>query len=130
GRVIRHLWEALQAYDQGFLDLHASITLRTPAFATETVTGDDGLERSQYATTTLGRLLFEEALPADYTDHFGHIDAVVKKREMGIIVERLSDNSPKAVIASALDAIKNLCYRFASQSGLTVSIDDVKTPAS
>ena len=35
GRVIRHLWEALQAYDQGFSDLHASITLRTPAFATE-----------------------------------------------------------------------------------------------
>ncbi len=34
----------------------------------------------------------------------------------------------KAQIASSLDAIKNLCYRFASQSGLTVSIDDVKTP--
>ena len=48
---------------------------------------------------------------------------------MGVIVERLSDNYPKAVIASSLDAIKNLCYRFASQSGLTVSIDDVKTPA-
>jgi DNA-directed RNA polymerase subunit beta' len=28
----------------------------------------------------------------------------------------------------SLDAIKNLCYRYASQSGLTVSIDDVKTP--
>ena len=48
---------------------------------------------------------------------------------MGVIVERLSDNYPKAMIASSLDAIKNLCYRFASQSGLTVSIDDVKTPA-
>ena len=48
---------------------------------------------------------------------------------MGLIVERLSDNYPKAIIAASLDAIKNLCYRFASQSGLTVSIDDVKTPA-
>ena len=36
----------------------------------------------------------------------------------------------RRIIASSLDAIKNLCYRFASQSGLTVSIDDVKTPAS
>ena len=35
----------------------------------------------------------------------------------------------RPMIASSLDAIKNLCYRFASQSGLTVSIDDVKTPA-
>ena len=47
---------------------------------------------------------------------------------MGVIVERLSDNYPKAMVAASLDAIKNLCYRYASQSGLTVSIDDVKTP--
>ena len=32
------------------------------------------------------------------------------------------------MVAASLDAIKNLCYRYASQSGLTVSIDDVKTP--
>jgi DNA-directed RNA polymerase subunit beta' len=31
-------------------------------------------------------------------------------------------------VATALDAIKNVCYRWAAQSGLTVSIDDVKTP--
>ena len=47
---------------------------------------------------------------------------------MGVIVERLSDNYNAVEVAAALDAIKNLCYRFASQSGLTVSIDDVKTP--
>jgi DNA-directed RNA polymerase subunit beta' len=87
-------------------------------------------ETHSYSKTTVGRLLFEDALPDDYTAHFGHITEVVKKREMGLIVERLSDNYPKALIASSLDAIKNLCYRFASQSGLTVSIDDVKTPAS
>ncbi len=47
---------------------------------------------------------------------------------MGVIVERLSDNYSAVEVATALDAIKNLCYRYASQSGLTVSIDDVKTP--
>ncbi|MET0145145.1 MAG: DNA-directed RNA polymerase subunit beta', partial [Ilumatobacteraceae bacterium] len=125
GRVFRHLWEALRAYDEGGLDLHAQITLRSPKFVI-----DPDAERVTYSTTTVGRLLFEDALPDDYTDSFGHVTAVVKKREMGVIVERLSDNYPKATIAAALDAIKNLCYRFASQSGLTVSIDDVKTPAS
>ena len=44
---------------------------------------------------------------------------------MGVIVERLSDNYPTAEVAAALDRIKNLCYRYATQSGLTVSIDDV-----
>ncbi|MDA2952965.1 MAG: DNA-directed RNA polymerase subunit beta', partial [Actinomycetota bacterium] len=44
------------------------------------------------------------------------------------IVERLSDHFTKSEIALALDGIKDLCYRYATQSGLTVSVDDVKTP--
>jgi DNA-directed RNA polymerase subunit beta' len=78
--------------------------------------------------TTLGRALFQEALPADYAERFGYIQCTIKKREMGVIVERLSENYPDGRGRRALDAIKNLCYRYASQSGLTVSIDDVRTP--
>ncbi len=119
GRVFRQLWEVLRALDEGALQLHALITMRRQAI--------DGREADTFETTA-GRLLFEEALPDDYTSRFGHINAVIKKKEMGVIVERLSDHYPKGVVASSLDAMKNLCYRYASQSGLTVSIDDVKTP--
>jgi DNA-directed RNA polymerase subunit beta' len=114
GRVFRHLWEAVRAYDEGTLELHATIKLRPPHTAPH--------------ETTLGRALFQEALPADYADRFGYVHATVKKREMGVIVERLSDNYPTAEVAASLDRIKNLCYKYASQSGLTVSIDDVRTP--
>jgi DNA-directed RNA polymerase subunit beta' len=115
GRTFRHLWEALRAYDEGALELHAKINMRPPG-------------REPFATT-VGRVLFEEALPDDYTENFGHFDETVKKKEMGVIVERLSDNYDKSVVASSLDKLKNLCYRYATQSGLTVSIDDVRTPA-
>ncbi|MEY3467048.1 MAG: hypothetical protein RL532_355 [Actinomycetota bacterium] len=47
---------------------------------------------------------------------------------MSEIVERLSDNYPKATVAASLDRIKSLCYRYASQSGLTFSINDIKAP--
>ncbi len=114
GRTFRHLWEAMRAYDEGTLALHARINMRPP--------GKEPFE------TTVGRVLFEEALPEDYTDQFGHFNETVKKKEMGVIVERLSDNYDKAVVAESLDRIKNLCYRYATQSGLTVSIDDVRTP--
>ena len=126
GRTFRHLWEVLRAYDEKTLDLHAVINVRVP--------GEVPFE------TTAGRALFEEALPqrrvADsgeviqesYPDKFGHIDYLVTKKEMGVIVEQLSDNYSKAEVANALDNIKDLCYRFASQSGITVSIDDVRTP--
>ena len=78
--------------------------------------------------TTPGRLLFEERLPAGFVKKFGHIDQTLKKKEFGVIVERLSDHFTKSEIALALDGIKDLCYRYATQSGLTVSVDDVKTP--
>jgi len=121
GRVFRQMWEVLRALDEGKLHLHALIKMRR----TETLPSG---ESTQFETTA-GRLLFEEALPADYPSRFGHIDFLVKKKEMGVIVERLSDHYDKSQVASALDRVKNLCYRYASQSGLTVSIDDVRTPA-
>jgi DNA-directed RNA polymerase subunit beta' len=119
GKVFRHRDEVIQALDAGAVALHAMIKIVGPRDA------DGNQERYE---TTPGRVLFEEALPHDYTARFGHIDFVVKKREAGVIVERLSDFYPKAVVAASLDAIKDLCYRYAAQSGLTVSIDDVKTP--
>jgi len=118
GRVFKAMWEVTRALDEGSLNLHAKIKM------IETIDGT-----SSRFETTAGRLLFEEALPKDFARRFGHITAPVKKKEFGIIVERLSDNYPKAEIASSLDAIKNVCYRYASQSGLTVSVDDVKTPS-
>ena len=48
---------------------------------------------------------------------------------MGDIADRLANDEAKGVVASSLDAIKNLCFRYAAQSGITISIDDVKTPA-
>ncbi len=119
-RVFRHLWEVLRALDEGALNIHEKITMRRPM--------PDGT--TDIFDTTPGRLLFEEALPADYPKRFGHINELIKKKEMGVIVERLSDNYKKSEVAEALDAIKNVCYRWAAQSGLTVSIDDVKTPKS
>jgi DNA-directed RNA polymerase subunit beta' len=119
GRIFRHMWEVLRALDEGSLNLHSLIMLRRPSI---------GGRPADTFETTAGRLLFEEALPADYTLRFGHINELVKKKEMGVIVERLSDHYDKGAVAAALDAIKNVCYRYAAQSGLTVSIDDVKTP--
>ncbi len=115
GRVFRHLWEVLKAYDEGTLDLHAAIQVRP--------------RNGEPFETTAGRALLEEALPEDYPERFGHIDFLVTKKEMGVIVEHLSDHYDKAAVGRALDNIKNVCYRFASQSGITVSIDDVRTPA-
>ena len=118
GRVFRHNWEVFRALEEGSLNLHARVKVRLGA----------GDERVEFETSA-GRLLFEEALPAEYITRFGHISEPIKKKEMGNIVDRLANHFTNAEVAESLDRIKDICYRYASQSGLTVSIDDVKTPA-
>ncbi|MEI8322437.1 MAG: DNA-directed RNA polymerase subunit beta' [Actinomycetes bacterium] len=118
GRSFQNRWEVFRALDENSIKLHTKIRFRETLSTGERRTID----------ITPGRLLFEEALPADYPERFGHIASTLKKKEMGLIVETLSDHYPKSAISQALDAIKNVCYRYAAQSGLTISIDDVKTP--
>ena len=85
--------------------------------------GDDGVLTYE---TTPGRVFFNEALP----EGFAFVNDVVGKRNIpiGVIVEELSANYPKNVVAASLDRIKALGFRFAAQSGLTISINDVQTP--
>jgi DNA-directed RNA polymerase subunit beta' len=119
GRTFRSPWEVYRALDEKSLSLHAMIRMVGKRH-------DDGT-RDEWQTTA-GRMLFEDALPPAYTDRFGHITAPLKKKEMGVLVERLAEFFRKAEVAESLDLIKNVCYRYAAQSGLTISIDDVKTP--
>src|SRR5207237_325820 len=74
--------------------------------------------------TTLGRLLLNEAFP----DDFPFQNTVVKKRDMTTIVDDLVRFYPKAVVAQSLDNLKDLGFHFSTRSGLTISIDDVRTP--
>jgi DNA-directed RNA polymerase subunit beta' len=135
GLVFRNLYEVEQAYENGEVHLHAPITLRRgpdgfcfPLKGISHLDGDsaqDG-EEPDHIETTPGRMFFNSALPAG----FGYVNDVVGRRATPIssIVEQIAANYPKAAVAESLDRIKDLGFKFATQSGLTISIDDVKTP--
>ncbi|MDQ6923481.1 MAG: DNA-directed RNA polymerase subunit beta', partial [Pseudomonadota bacterium] len=122
GRKFSHVWEAERAYEDGEVSLHAAIEIRD---GNDSPQGDG---KPTYRNTTVGRLLFEAALPAGFCEQHGYIDRSVRKRHVTDIVEKLVDGYTKATVAESLDAIKDLGFRYASQSGLTISMDDVKTP--
>ncbi len=131
GRVFRHLWEVERAYEAGDLDLHSRIQWRRPVVVAADPKGTDPVadaEQAETVETTPGRIIFNTALPED----FPFVNDIVGKRNrsIGSIVEVLADRYPRAVVAESLDRVKNLCFRYASQSGLTISIDDVRTPSS
>jgi DNA-directed RNA polymerase subunit beta' len=131
GRAFRHSHEVQAAFDNGDLSLHARISLRptagSPLAERFRAAGIEPDERGRFLVeTTAGRLFFNEALPPG----FRYVNDLVGKRTtgIGVIVEELSANYPKRTVAASLDRIKALGFRFAAQSGLTISIDDVRTP--
>jgi DNA-directed RNA polymerase subunit beta' len=74
--------------------------------------------------TTLGRALFNEAMPANE----GYVNYQVDKGKLGAIVNRLAERYSKVEVSAVLDALKDLGFRWATRSGVTISIADVVTP--
>ncbi len=128
GRVFRRVYEAEAAYEKGDLHLQSPITLRLDEGKYQSlVTERDGDGRATgWEQTTFGRVLFNEALPE--TMEFANVIIGKRAVPIGTIVERLAADEPKGVVADTLDRIKDLCFRYATQSGLTLSINDIQTP--
>ncbi|MEE2682670.1 MAG: DNA-directed RNA polymerase subunit beta' [Actinomycetota bacterium] len=123
GRTFRRLDQVERAIDAGEVSLHAQIDFRSPRTLIEQESNEESAP--QYIQTTAGRVLFNHALPED----FPWVNTKVTKREMGSIVEFLAREFEKATVAKSLDHLKDLCFHWAMKSGVTVSVDDVKTPA-
>jgi len=124
GRVFRHLHDLERALEAGDLDLHAHIQYRSERYPDLQATPANG-SAATWHTTTPGRVLFNDAMP----EGFGYVNERVDKKGFGVIVDDLARHYPKQQVGESLDKLKDLCFTYASRSGLTVSIDDVKTPA-
>ena len=119
--------EAVMAFDAGALDLQARVKIRIEN--TEPPHGwpvPEGWEAGQPFTliTTLGRALFNEALPADYP----FVNDQVDKKLLGATVNRLAERYSKVEVAETLDLLKELGFRWATRSGVTISFSDVVAP--
>jgi DNA-directed RNA polymerase subunit beta' len=131
GRVFSSTAEAVMARDLGDLHLQAKIRIRLkdlPAVdnGKEGWTAPEGWEPGQplIVDTTLGRALFNDALPEDYR----FVNFEISKRDLSTIVNDLAERYPKVVVAATLDAMKAAGFHWATRAGVTISISDVVTP--
>ena len=126
-RVFAGEAEAVMAFDRGEITLQSRIKMRFSDIVPplELELGADW-EEGQAITleTTLGRALFNDALPADYP----FVNYEVGKKALGAIVNDLAERYTKVEVAASLDALKDAGFHWATRSGVTVSIDDVTTP--
>ncbi|MBM7785829.1 DNA-directed RNA polymerase subunit beta' [Tenggerimyces flavus] len=127
GRAFGSVAEALMAFDHGEIHVQSKIKIRFKDYAPPLGwTAPEGYEQgsSVVVDTTLGRALFNETLPADYP----FVDFEVGKKQLGVIVNDLAERYAKVEVAHCLDALKDIGFKWATRSGVTISIGDVVTP--
>ncbi|MFD2082294.1 DNA-directed RNA polymerase subunit beta' [Actinopolymorpha cephalotaxi] len=128
GRAFGSVAEALMAFERGEIQIQSRIKIRLKDIVPPpSATLPEGWEPGQpiILDTTLGLALFNEVLPADYA----YVDYEVGKKQLGVIVNDLAERYSKVDVAACLDGLKDVGFRWATRSGVTISIGDVITPA-
>ena len=130
GKVFRNEDEALMAYDEGVIGIHAPIKVRRSVVVDgETVTG--------IVDATAGRLIFNQKIPQD----LGFIERHTKedmlkleimqtcgKKQLGKIIDKCIRKHGFNTTAEVLDAIKAMGYKYSTKGALTVSFSDIAVP--
>ncbi len=110
--------EAITAYDFGKLGFRAKIKVLAPNKEKYKIYNEEVFE------TSVGRLLFNSVLPND----FDYINEEVDRKRMSGIVDELIEKYGIENIAPIIDKIKNFGFKYATSSGITWGIDEVKIP--
>jgi DNA-directed RNA polymerase subunit beta' len=125
--------EAIMAVDRGALKVQALIkvrltTQRPPRELEDELFPEGGWNYGDgwIAETTLGRVLFNELLPADYP----FVNEQMPKKRQATIINDLAERYPMIVVAQTVDKLKDAGFYWATRSGVTVSISDVLVPPS
>ncbi len=130
GKVFRDVNEALMAYNEHDVSLHANIKVR--------ITKDIGDKKvSKIIDATVGRLIFNENIPQNlgYVDRTNsdkqfdlEISFLVGKKKLSDIIERCIKIHGTTTTSEVLDRIKALGYKYSTRAALTVAVCDATIP--
>ncbi|MDM7999246.1 MAG: DNA-directed RNA polymerase subunit beta' [Dehalococcoidia bacterium] len=111
GCVFGSFVEAELAYNLGTVALGAEIEARHP-------------DTGERLKTTVGRIIFNSVLPKE----IGFVNETVDKGMLKKLIAQSLKLSGQEATANMVDKMKNLGFRYATKSGTTISVSDVKVP--
>ena len=111
GSKFNDFYEANIAYASGLIDLHAPISVRE-------VRHYDG----EWLETTLGRMIFNEILPME----IGYQNFLMDRGTLKDLTATLYRTVSNEETANVLDGVKDLGFHYATSSGITIAINDIK----
>jgi len=111
GQVFGSFGEAELAYNLDMIALGAEIEVRHP-------------ESDERLKTTVGRIIFNSVLPKE----LGFVNETVDKSMLKKLIARCLKLCGNEATAQMVDKTKHLGFIYATRSGTTISVSDVKVP--
>ena len=111
--------EVTIAFNEEMVELNAGIKVRTHDI------DEEGNSVQKIIETTVGRVLFNEKVPAAA----GYINEVLTKKNLRGIIGGILKATDIPTTGEFLDEIKNMGYKFAFEGGLSFSLGDIIIPA-
>ncbi len=109
---------AITAYDYGAVSFRAKVK----------VLGTDSPKYAEFDgavfETTVGRLLFNSVLPKDYP----YINKEIDRKVLASLVDDVLERYGPAKVPDILDKIKTFGFKYATHSGITWGLDDIRIP--
>ena len=128
GNAYRNFDEAMMAYENKELEIHAPIKVRVEREV-------NGEKKSKVINATLGRLIFNNSIPQDLgyvdreVDPFGlEIDFVAGSKQLSQIVDRTIKIHGFTKAAEVLDNIKEMGYKYSTRASISISVADMTIP--
>ncbi len=130
GHVFTSFDEAMLAYENGYLGLHAPIKVRVSKEI-------DGEMHTGIIDATLGRMIFNQAIPQDLgfvdrSDPSKLLDLEImfecKKKQLGQIVDLCIHKHGFTVTSEVLDNIKSMGYKYSTKAAISISVADIDIP--
>lgn len=118
GKIFASPNEAMTAYDYGAVSFRAKIKVLptdSPRYAPF---------KGQVFETTVGRLMFNAALPKDYP----YINEVMGKKQISALISNVIEQYGVSETPKVLDKIKSFGFKYSTMSGATWGIDNVIVP--
>ncbi len=130
GKAFKDVDEALMAYQTGILTLHSKIKVRREVEV-------DGELKSAIIDTTVGKIIFNRAVPQDlgFVDRTKEenvckfeVDFLVGKKQLGKIIDACIRVHGTEVTAEVLDNVKAQGYKYSTIGAITVAVCDATIP--
>ena len=105
--------EVMVALDDGSLEIHAKIKT---------------MINGKVVVTSAGRLIVKSILPDFVPEELWN--KVLNKKDIGNLVDYIYKKGGVGITAGFLDNLKNLGFKYSTEAGISISIDDIKVPES